>query len=103
MIKKKTPEGQIKSAVIQYLQFTGFYVVNMWQGQFSFKGIADIYALKNGRSIWLEIKTTKNKQSPDQIDFERNIKLHGSEYYVVRSVDDIISITGNRSLFTTGG
>ncbi len=87
--RKQTPEGALKSAIRKYLKFTGWYVVNMWQGQMSFPGIADLYALRNGRALWLEIKTGKGRQSDAQKAFEPSIKQAGGEYYLVRSLDDI--------------
>ncbi|MEO5360617.1 MAG: VRR-NUC domain-containing protein [Nitrospirota bacterium] len=94
-----TPEGKIKKEIVKNLENMGWFVMNIYTGgRFSTgsRGSADLYVLKNGRGVWLEVKTPKNKQQPEQIVFESEIKLHGGEYYVVRSLDDVVNfLNGN--------
>ncbi len=40
--------------------------------------------------IWIEIKDATGKQSEAQKTFEDEVKAQGCEYYVVRSLDDLI-------------
>lgn len=54
-------------------------------------GIPDIIVVKDGLFIGLEVKD-KSKQSDSQIKFETNIKKNGGQYYIVRSIDDVINI-----------
>ncbi len=58
------------------------------------KGIADIICLVNGTFVALEVKRPNywGKQSPDQEQFEINVKKNGGLYFVVRSLEDVKNI-----------
>lgn len=60
------------------------------------KGFPDIIVLKDGLLIGLEVKTGKGEQNVNQIEVEKEFKKHGADYYVVRSLDDVIEIVGGR-------
>ena len=87
-----TPETAIKKSVKQYLQIKGWFVFPILQGLGARKGIADLYAIKGGRGVWVEIKTPRGKQNPHQIGFQQDIEEHGGEYMVVRDVQELIDI-----------
>jgi hypothetical protein len=86
--KHRQPETLIKRQVKQYLVAHGWLVYNMWQGQFSVRGIADLCAVRGGRTVWVEIKTATGTQSADQRAFEAAIVKAGGEYHVSRGMDD---------------
>jgi len=54
------------------------------------KGSADISATINGRSIKLEIKYNKDKQSDPQKKYEQDITKAGGVYLIVRNMDSFI-------------
>lgn len=56
------------------------------------KGFPDIIVIKNGVLIGLEVKTGEGKQSNNQKEVEKELKKHGAEYYVVRSLDEVVVI-----------
>jgi len=85
------PETAILRAVRDYLRVQGWLCVRMQQGMGSHKGIADLYCLKDGRSVWLEIKTPTGKQSTYQKQFQADVEAYGGEYKVARSLDDVMS------------
>lgn len=58
------------------------------------KGFPDILILKSGRTIGIEIKTSTGRQSKEQKLIEQNFIEQGMEYYVVRSIEDVINILG---------
>lgn len=60
------------------------------------KGFPDILILKDGKCIGLEVKTNVGKQSKEQKEMEKLMKEHGADYYVVRSLDEVIEIIGGR-------
>ncbi|MEG1365511.1 MAG: VRR-NUC domain-containing protein [Cetobacterium sp.] len=106
----KQTETQIQSSIIDYLQILEnkgkifFQRVNntpvydpigkkfrsMAKG--TKKGFPDILVLINGRTIGFEVKTATGKQSEDQKDIENKFKQHGQEYFVVRSLDEVIKV-----------
>ena len=44
------------------------------------------------RTVGLEVKAGKNRQSDAQKDVENDFKVNLAEYYVVRSIDDVARI-----------
>lgn len=53
-------------------------------------GISDIVAVlpPQGRGLFIEIKTGKDKLRSEQIGFQRNVELMGAVYLVVKDFDD---------------
>jgi len=92
--KIKITENDVKRQVKDYLSIKGWYNFPILQGLGSFNGIPDRIAIKNGRTIYLEIKRPKGKQSPGQIEFEWNITNQKGEYYLIDNLDDLIKILG---------
>lgn len=56
------------------------------------KGIPDIWVIKDGKTIGLEVKAPKGTQQKEQKDIEERFKRNGAEYYIVRSVDEVKKI-----------
>jgi V8-like Glu-specific endopeptidase len=54
------------------------------------KGSADISATINGRSVKIEIKYGKDRQSEAQIRYQEMIEKAGGTYLIVKSFDDFI-------------
>jgi len=59
---------------------------------YTMRGVADLLIIHQGQPVFIELKTAKGRQSPDQILFEKHCDEHAVEYAVVRSVDDIIGL-----------
>lgn len=51
------------------------------------KGFPDLNLVRPGRVIYIEVKSDKGKQSPEQVEWERTIRASGAEYYLVRPGD----------------
>lgn len=94
----KQPETLILHAVRDYLRVNRWYVVRIQQGMGCHKGVADLVATRDGRTAWIEVKTPTGKQSAAQRIFEHEIKAHGGEYHVVRSVEDAAEVSGEELL-----
>ena len=90
--KKVSPETAIKKMVKQYLQIKGWFIFPLLAGLGAYRGIADFYIIKDGRGIWLEIKTERGKQSDHQVKFQADIESHGGEYMVCRDIQELIDI-----------
>ena len=86
-------ETDIQNRIRDYLRWDGWYVIRHQQGLGSHKGLADLQAVKNDRSLFIEVKTATGDLSEDQRDFRDEILPHTGPhlgYLVARSVDDVI-------------
>jgi len=52
----------------------------------------DLYCMWVLRGIALEAKSEEGKQSKDQKEWQRDFEAIGGEYYIVKSLDDLIKI-----------
>lgn len=84
-----TPETAIKEAIKGYLVYNGWFSFPNTQGLGSKKGIADRYAIKNGNGVWIEVKAPGKKQSPSQIEFQKDIEEKKGHYLLAFSVEDV--------------
>lgn len=110
---KKSLEADTKRAIMQYLKLRKILHFRMNSGnQFlSYKGktrcirghekgTADILVFTkdecdyNDYPVWLEVKTSTGKQSPDQKAFQEMVELEGHAYHIVRSLDDVRKVVG---------
>jgi len=98
-------EKEIQLAICRYLKLKGHFfhrmnnvgVFDKERNAFRFnhygiKGVPDIYVYVKGKIIALEVKRPDTQQSPEQKLFEQVFKQAGGEYYVVRSLDDVMKI-----------
>jgi len=88
----KITESDIQRQIKEYLQWHGWFVVKIHQSLGSYKGIADLYALKDGQHVWIEVKTQRGRLSEHQEKFRRDVIDHGGTYMVARSVDDVMPL-----------
>ena len=105
-MSRKTPEGYVKAAVMEYLAVEGISAYRMnagsmcgetkgkkWRVQMCEPGTADILALVGrGRwfmPLWVECKAPKGKQSEAQREFERKVKAEGQCYVVAYGIEDV--------------
>ncbi len=82
-------ERQIRRLIKDYLEAHGWCVIYHLQGLGSFRGLADMQALKMGRCIFIELKTKTGRLSEVQMEFQRMVECAGIEYVVVRDIDDV--------------
>lgn len=60
--------------------------------RYSMNGVPDIIVVKNGIFWGLEVKTRTGEQSEAQKIFESKCKRSGGQYYIVSSINDVISL-----------
>jgi len=60
--------------------------------KYAMAGVPDVILIKDSFFVGLEIKSAKGKQSESQKLFEKKCTEAGGEYYVIRSIDDVIEI-----------
>lgn len=75
-------EGEIQDATVKELRKLGFGVWVTSQGRKSrvTPGIADLFVVGRGRCVWLEMKSAKGRQEPEQLKFQQAVEANGGEY-----------------------
>ena len=97
---KPQPESFILNQVRDILRLDGWDVTRHQQGMGSRRGFPDLTALKDGVTLYIEIKTRTGKQSAYQVEFEKVCRAHGGTYILARSVDDVKPyLTSIKTLF----
>ncbi len=91
-------ESDIQKQIKEYLQYCGWFVVKIHQSLGSYRGIADLYALRDGQHVWIEVKTSRGKQSDWQIRFQQDIEKHGGTYILARGIEDVEHLGGKKQL-----
>ena len=108
--KRQRPERKIERAILDYLSWSGWLAIKFNSGVImnpynnapfhaykiantnSSAGMCDIFAAKDGKLLFLEVKTDVGRQSKSQKDFERLCSKTGNDYRVVRSLDEVIEL-----------
>ena len=90
--RKHNPETDIQNSVRDLLRADGWFVIRHQQGMGAHKGLSDLTALKDGETIYVEIKTPKGRLSEWQEIFKHDIEAHGGRYIVCRSIEDIYPV-----------
>lgn len=85
-------ETIIKKQVKAYLQLRGWFIFYNLQGVGAYKGVPDFIAVKEGRVVFLEVKTATGRLSNWQLIFQAHIEDGGGEYVVVRSLEDAMDV-----------
>lgn len=97
---KNRPEALVQNAVIEYLTYKRYFFWRNNTGalkteyggfvRFGTVGSPDIFVVRGGEIIGLEIKAPKGgKQSDAQKAFEEGFTRAGGRYYLVTSVDQL--------------
>lgn len=89
MSKLKLTEADIRRQVRDYLQIKGWFCFHVLQGLGAYRGISDLIAAKDGRVIFVELKTATGRQSEHQKRFEADLTSAGGEYVLCRSIEDL--------------
>jgi hypothetical protein len=58
--------------------------------RFGATGAPDIVAVINGKYVGIEVKVPKGKQSEGQKEFEGRLKKAGGDYWLIRSVEELL-------------
>jgi Holliday junction resolvase len=83
-------EQAIQTDIKAYLEWKGWFTFKIHQqGKYCYKGISDLIAVKDGVTIYVEVKTPTGKLRPEQLKFMEDIENHGARYIVARSIDDV--------------
>ena len=96
---KTQNETYIRRAITDALRRSGWAVFYIFQGLGSYKGISDLIAIRDGRTVFIEVKTQTGRQSDYQKEFQKVCEAHGCRYILARSVNDIAEFLTIRPLF----
>lgn len=81
-------ESDIQAAIRDYLRWTGWFCWKNHQTLGSYRGVADLTAVKHGRVVFIEVKTAAGRLSEDQKRFRDDLLRAGGTYILARSVED---------------
>jgi len=83
-------ESDIRKQIRDYLRLRGWLVLYFLQGLGCYPGLSDMAAIKNGKTIWIEIKRPgKSIQSNKQKAFQAQIESHGGQYIIATCIEDL--------------
>ena len=83
-------ESVIQTKTIKTLELAGWYVIKLIQTNKN--GIMDLVALKNGRAVFIEVKTDTGKQSELQKYRQKEITEQGFEVLIITNSKQIQSL-----------
>ncbi|GAI94549.1 unnamed protein product [marine sediment metagenome] len=89
--KIRITENNVKRLVKDYLDIKGYFHFPITQGLGAYKGIPDRIAVKNGKTIYIEVKKPGGKQSEHQIKFQVDLERAGGEYILITCFEDLIN------------
>lgn len=90
-------ETAIQNRIRDFLRMHGWYVMRHQQSLGSLKGMSDLTAIKDGKTIYIEVKTSRGHQSQYQKDFQQEIESHGGIYILARGIEDIEKIARGKA------
>lgn len=97
---KQQNETIIRRSIMNELRRAGWFVIyNMQMGIGQHKGLADLTCMRDGVVNFVECKTPEGKQSPEQVQFQKDCESHGITYILARSVHDVKDMLNSEPLF----
>lgn len=92
-----TPEKRVQNSIVQYLKKLEkdypVYVERRQAGGFSYKmGIADLYAVINGKHLEIEVKRPGGKLRPMQIKWKELCQSRNIAWVCAESLEEVIVV-----------
>jgi len=85
----KATETGILRQVRDFLRLHGWMVVRIHQSLGSEKGIPDLVAVREGQTVWIEVKAPKGRLSEYQERWLQDLENHDGSWLVVRGIEDV--------------
>ena len=79
-------ESSIQSKIIKWLKSDGYFVTKLMGT--STNGIPDVLAIKNGKTIFVEVKRPGRKAEPLQEYRMKELNMKGALAFVAHSVEE---------------
>ncbi len=92
-------ETQIRHSITEALRLAGWDVTYHLQGIGCRIGFPDLTAMRDGETVYIEVKTETGRQSQQQKEFQRICKAHGCRYILARSLQDVEDLLNYDPLF----
>ena len=107
-MKNKISEHELQNLIKQWLELHGWFCLRLNSGMiptYTFKGVKhmikhmvrlspagtpDLFALKKGKCVFIEVKVGSNKLTKYQELMLDNIEIHGGQTIVAYSLEDVI-------------
>lgn len=87
MMNKIQTESTIQGSIKRTLEIYGWFVSKLIQT--STNGIPDLMALKNGKTVFIEVKRPGNKPTPLQQFRHEQLRKKGFDVIVATKISDI--------------
>ncbi len=78
-------ESDLQSDIIDFAHVRGWFCEKVESR--SGRGIMDLYCLRRGRHVWIEVKRKDEEPRPQQAKRAREMKAQGAEVYTVDSIE----------------
>lgn len=85
----KPNHSELQKQAKEYLQLKGWSVMWHQAGLGTYEGISDLSAIKNGVTIYVEIKTENDRLSKKQREFKEMIEQNGGTFIEYRRLEDL--------------
>lgn len=80
-------ESDLQSQIIDYGEQRGWFIVKITSP--SRRGMPDVYAVRRGRHVWIEVKREGEAARAQQLRVKRLLEEHGAaEVFVVDRIED---------------
>ena len=93
-------ENEIQNEIRERLRWAGWYVICHQKSMGSLKGLSglsDLSAIRNGQTVYIEVKKPGGVQSQWQKDFQAEVESHGARYILAYSVDEVDALVGEQT------
>ena len=80
-------ESKIQSKIIKWLKSNGYFVTKLMGT--STNGIPDVLAIKDGRTLFVEVKRLKREADPIQAYRIKELNDYGVLAFVAHSVEEV--------------
>ena len=89
--KPEPLESALQSDILDFAEARGWWAIKVESR--SRRGVMDLYALRRGRHIWIEVKRDEQTEPTEQqLKRHREVRAQGGEVYVVGSMEQARAI-----------
>ena len=78
-------EADLQGDILDFAEVRGWFAIKVVSP--SRRGVMDIYALRAGRHVWMEVKRLGEEPRLQQAKVAREMKAQGAEVYCVDSME----------------